>query len=58
MLTHSEESELKMKNFKEKELIKYLEKIKTETLLAYGVYQVEAAQRIADPGRRNAARPI
>ena len=39
---HSEESELKMKNFKEKELIKYLEKIKTETLLAYGVYQVEA----------------
>ncbi len=39
---HSEKSELKMKNFKEKELIKYLEKIKTETLLAYGVYQVEA----------------
>ena len=39
---HSEESELKMKNFEEKELIKYLEKIKTETLLAYGVYQVEA----------------
>ena len=39
---HSEESELKMKNFEEKELIKYLEKIKKETLLAYGVYQVEA----------------
>jgi septum formation protein len=39
---HSESSELKMKNFEEKELIKYLEKIKTETLLAYGVYQVEA----------------
>ena len=31
-----------MKNFKEKELINYLDKIKTETLLAYGVYQVEA----------------
>ncbi len=39
---HSDQSELKMKNFKEKELIKYLDKIKTETLLAYGVYQVEA----------------
>ena len=31
-----------MKNFKEEELIKYLDKIKTETLLMYGVYQVEA----------------
>ena len=39
---HSDQSELKMKNFKDEELIKYLEKIKTETLLAYGVYQVEA----------------
>ena len=39
---HSDQSELKMKNFKEIELIKYLDKIKTETLLAYGVYQVEA----------------
>tara|TARA_B100000945_G_scaffold80010_1_gene61747 strand:- start:590 stop:1174 length:585 start_codon:yes stop_codon:yes gene_type:complete len=39
---HSDQSELKMKNFKDAELIKYLEKIKTETLLAYGVYQVEA----------------
>jgi len=39
---HSDQSELKMKNFQEKELIKYLDKIKTETLLMYGVYQVEA----------------
>ena len=39
---HSDQSELKMKNFKEEELIKYLDKIKTETLLRYGVYQVEA----------------
>ena len=39
---YSDTSELKMKNFKEKELINYLDKIKTETLLAYGVYQVEA----------------
>ncbi len=39
---HSDQSELKMKNFKEEELIRYLDKIKTETLLKYGVYQVEA----------------
>ena len=39
---HSDQSELKMKNLTEKELIKYLDKIKTETLLMYGVYQVEA----------------
>ncbi len=39
---HSDQSELKMKNLKDEELINYLEKIKTETLLAYGVYQVEA----------------
>ena len=39
---HSDQSELKMKSFKEDELEKYLNKIKTETLLAYGVYQVEA----------------
>ena len=39
---HSDQSELKMKSFKEDELKKYLNKIKTETLLAYGVYQVEA----------------
>ena len=29
-------------NFKIKELVEYLDKIKTETLLKYGVYQVEA----------------
>ena len=39
---HSDQSELRMKNFKEEELIEYLDKIKTETLLMYGVYQVEA----------------
>ena len=39
---YSDQSELKMKNFKEKELIQYLDKIKTKTLLRYGVYQVEA----------------
>ena len=31
-----------MKNFPESELQSYLDKIQTETLLAYGVYQVEA----------------
>ena len=39
---YSDQSELKMKSFEEDALIKYLDKIKTETLLAYGVYQVEA----------------
>ena len=39
---HTDKSELKMKNFSEEQLITYLNKIKTETLLAYGVYQVEA----------------
>ena len=39
---HSDKSELKMKNFTEKELKEYLVKIKTDILLAYGVYQVEA----------------
>ncbi len=39
---HSETSELKMKKFSESELQSYLDKIQTETLLAYGVYQVEA----------------
>jgi len=39
---HTDISELKMKNLSEKDLIEYLDKIKTETLLAYGVYQVEA----------------
>ena len=31
-----------MRNFSEDELKAYLKKIKTETLLAYGVYQVES----------------
>ena len=39
---YSDQSELKMKYYKEDELRKYLSKIKTETLLAYGVYQIEA----------------
>ncbi len=39
---HSDSSELQMKNFSEEELLNYLNRIKTETLLAYGVYQVEA----------------
>ena len=39
---HSDSSELKMKNLTEKNLKEYLEKISTETLLAYGVYQIEA----------------
>ena len=39
---HTDSSELKMKNHTEESLSKYLKEIKTETLLAYGVYQVEA----------------
>ena len=39
---HSDISELKMKNLTDKELSSYLEKIDTKTLLAYGVYQIEA----------------
>ena len=39
---HTDSSELKMKDFSEIELKKYLDKISTETLLAYGVYQIEA----------------
>jgi len=39
---HSDQSELKMKNFQDADLKEYLNKIKTETLLSYGVYQVEA----------------
>ena len=39
---NSDSSELKMKNLQESELSKYLAKIRTETLLAYGVYQIEA----------------
>jgi septum formation protein len=39
---HSDSSELKMKNLELSELSRYLEKIETKTLLAYGVYQIEA----------------
>ena len=39
---YSDSSELKMKNFKEDQLSEYLSKIETKTLLAYGVYQIEA----------------
>ena len=39
---HTDSSELVMKNMTDKELEEYLAKIKTETLLAYGVYQIEA----------------
>ena len=39
---HTDTSELKMKNLDDSSLSKYLDKIKTETLLAYGVYQIEA----------------
>ena len=39
---HTDSSELKMKNLDDASLLKYLDKIKTETLLAYGVYQIVA----------------
>ena len=39
---HTDSSELKMKNFSESQLLKYLEKIDTKTLLNYGVYQIES----------------
>ena len=39
---YTDSSELKMKNLNEKELSSYLSKIDTKTLLAYGVYQIEA----------------
>ena len=38
----TDQSELKMKKLSENELNIYLEKIKTERLLAYGVYQIES----------------
>ena len=40
---HTDTSELKMKNFTEKNLKEYLDRISTEILLAYGVYQIEAS---------------
>ncbi len=39
---YSDKSELKMKQMDEKQIKSYLDKIPTATLLAYGVYQVEA----------------
>ena len=38
----SDSSELKMKSFSDEQLLAYLKKIKTQTLLDYGVYQIEA----------------
>ncbi len=38
----TDQSELQMKKLSEVQLIDYLKKVKTETLLAYGVYQIEA----------------
>ena len=38
----TEQSELQMKQLSDHQLNDYLKKIKTETLLAYGVYQIEA----------------
>ena len=39
---YTDKSELKMKNLSDNQLKSYLKEIKTETLLAYGVYQIEA----------------
>ena len=39
---HTDSSELKMKNLTDKELSFYLDKIETNILLSYGVYQIEA----------------
>ena len=39
---HTDSSELKMKNLTDKELSVYLDKIETNILLSYGVYQIEA----------------
>jgi len=39
---YTDSSELKMKNLSDQDLSKYLNKIETKTLLAYGVYQIEA----------------
>ncbi len=39
---YTDTSELKMKNLTDNELQNYLAKIDTKTLLAYGVYQIEA----------------
>ena len=39
---YTDKSELNMKSLSNNEIKSYLKKIKTETLLAYGVYQIEA----------------
>ena len=39
---YTDSSELKMKNLSDEEISSYLKKIDTKTLLAYGVYQIEA----------------
>ena len=39
---YTDSSELKMKNLTDEELTAYLAQIETKTLLAYGVYQIEA----------------
>ena len=39
---HTDSSELKMKNLDDDALSLYLNKIETKTLIAYGVYQIEA----------------
>jgi len=39
---YTDSSELKMKNLKDDEISSYLNKIETKTLIAYGVYQIEA----------------
>ena len=39
---HTVSSELKMKNLTDEQLLEYLDKIDTQTLLAYGVYQIES----------------
>ena len=38
----TDQSELKMKKLSDENLTSYLKKVKTETLLAYGVYQIES----------------
>ena len=39
---YTDSSELKMKNLSNDEISNYLSKIDTNTLFAYGVYQIEA----------------
>ena len=39
---YSDSSELKMKNLTDTQLSDYLSKVETKTLMAYGVYQIEA----------------